>query len=237
VDLGKRLKEARERADLSQEALARRADVSTVAVSQIEQGRTKEPHYHTLHRLSKVLGVSPHWLYTGEELEEPILAGKAEAPEAGSDKHPAEEHEEERRVPSLGELLERAGAATRWFVMPHEEWLAAFRGRDTAEAAQKLVDIARQMKEESKALMPLLFTGPPDPLGNPTLPREYLDFWQQAAQRRIRTYLALENLEKDAEAPEILRYQARRLAQRMREGFGHPAPPPEEHAAGMSYVS
>ena len=30
--------------------------------------------------MSKVLGVSPHWLYTGEGLEEPVLAGKAEAP-------------------------------------------------------------------------------------------------------------------------------------------------------------
>jgi transcriptional regulator with XRE-family HTH domain len=80
VDLGRRLKESRKRADLSQEALARRADVSTVAVAQIEQGRTKEPHYLTLHRLSKVLGVSPHWLYTGEKLEEPVLLGKAEAP-------------------------------------------------------------------------------------------------------------------------------------------------------------
>jgi transcriptional regulator with XRE-family HTH domain len=85
MDLGRRLKEARERAGLSQEALARQADVSTVAVSQIEQGRTKEPHYLTLYRLSKVLGVSPHWLYTGERAEEPALAGKAEAPlpEAG----------------------------------------------------------------------------------------------------------------------------------------------------------
>ncbi len=80
MDLGKRLKEARERADLSQEALARRADVSTVAVSQIEQGRTKEPHYLTLHRLGKVMGVSPHWLYTGEEPEETTTPGKAEAP-------------------------------------------------------------------------------------------------------------------------------------------------------------
>jgi transcriptional regulator with XRE-family HTH domain len=83
MDLGRRLKEARERAGLSQEALARQADVSTVAVSQIEQGRTKEPHYLTLYRLSKVLGVSPHWLYTGERAEEPALAGKAEAPQAG----------------------------------------------------------------------------------------------------------------------------------------------------------
>jgi len=226
VDIGERIRIARKRAGLSQEEVARRAGMSLKGMAYIERGRIEDPHYSSLAGIAEALGVS-----VGE------LVGEEQAA-VPKDKAPTEMgQEEERRVLSLGELLEEAGAATRWFVMPHEEWLAAFRGRDTAEAAQKLVDIARQMQEESKALMPLLFTGPPDPLGNPTLPREYLDFWQQAAQRRIRTYLALENLEKDAEAPEILRYQARRLAQRMREGFGHPAPPPEEHAAGMSYVS
>lgn len=81
--IGARIKAARKRAQLSQEALARRAGMSTNGVARIEQGGITDPHYSTLRKLAAVLGVSPHWLYTGEELEEPVLAGKGEAPKAG----------------------------------------------------------------------------------------------------------------------------------------------------------
>jgi transcriptional regulator with XRE-family HTH domain len=151
VDLGKRLKEARERADLSQEALARRADVSTVAVSQIEQGRTKEPHYLTLHRLSKVLGVSPHWLYTGEELEELAsdlaalllvdycrTAPPGESPAADDVRPVLEEQGAWSRT--LGERVRTADARIRtaddpFATMVNEESERLERGFDRAEAA------------------------------------------------------------------------------------------------------
>jgi len=79
VDIGKRVKTARNDAQLSQDALARRAGMSVSAVAQIEQGGRTDPHYSTLTKLADALNMS-----VGELLEEPALAGKAEAPrEAG----------------------------------------------------------------------------------------------------------------------------------------------------------
>jgi transcriptional regulator with XRE-family HTH domain len=74
--IGDRIKEARKRARLSQEALARRAGMSTNGVARIEQGGIADPHYSTLVGIAGALGVSLGGLLE----EEPVLAGKAEAP-------------------------------------------------------------------------------------------------------------------------------------------------------------
>jgi len=80
VDIGKRVRDAREARELTQEELARRAGVPLNRVGRIETGAVTDPHYSTLSRIADGLGVS-----VGELLEEePVLSGpKAKAPEAG----------------------------------------------------------------------------------------------------------------------------------------------------------
>lgn len=53
---GKRLKELREAAGMTQEGLARAAELSTSAVARIEQ-RGKDPAWSTVRRLARALGV------------------------------------------------------------------------------------------------------------------------------------------------------------------------------------
>jgi transcriptional regulator with XRE-family HTH domain len=81
MNFGDRVKEARQRAQISQSALARRAEMSLQGVAKIEQGGVADPHYSTLHRLAEALEVNPLWLAAGVEEKEPVPLG--EAPEAG----------------------------------------------------------------------------------------------------------------------------------------------------------
>lgn len=80
MEFGDRVKEARQRAGISQSALAHRAEMSLQGVAKIEQGGVADPHYSTLQRLADALGVNPLWLVAGKEAEEPVVTGKAEAP-------------------------------------------------------------------------------------------------------------------------------------------------------------
>ncbi len=211
LELAERVIELRERADLTQGEAAKRAGVGVTTWSNIETGAITRPHARTLIKIARALGVEP------EELTSP----------------------KERR-PSPRQLLEEAGVETRWFAMSHEEWLESFRSQDTAEAAQKLVDIAVQMEDEFGKLMALIHTGAPNSLGYPTLAREYLELWRQAIQRRLRTYSALEELEEDQEAPEHLRQRAGMILQSMRkasdEEYARLLPSPKGQAIGRSYV-
>ena len=79
MDIGKRVRAARETREITQEELARRAGVPLNRVGRIETGAVTDPHYSTLSRIAGGLGLS-----VGELLEgKPVLAGKAEAPGAG----------------------------------------------------------------------------------------------------------------------------------------------------------
>jgi transcriptional regulator with XRE-family HTH domain len=72
VDLGSRVRDRRKALDLSQEALARRADVSLNLINRVERGETRDPHYSTLVSIAGALGVS-----VGELLEEtPVPLGE-----------------------------------------------------------------------------------------------------------------------------------------------------------------
>jgi len=71
---GKRLKELREAAGMTQEGLARAAELSTSAVSRIEQ-RGKDPAWSTVRRLARALGVALSAFETDEE-EEPARQGR-----------------------------------------------------------------------------------------------------------------------------------------------------------------
>ncbi len=75
MDIGKRVRDAREARGMTQEELARRAGVPLNRVGRIETGTVTDPHYSTLSRIAGGLDVS-----VGELLEEPAFAGKAEAP-------------------------------------------------------------------------------------------------------------------------------------------------------------
>lgn len=62
--LGKRLKTAREAKKLSQAELAKKAGVTTGAIGNIEAESRKNPR--DLLSIAAALGVSPHWLQTGQ---------------------------------------------------------------------------------------------------------------------------------------------------------------------------
>jgi transcriptional regulator with XRE-family HTH domain len=82
-----RIRELRKAQRLSQEKLARQADLSLNLIGRLEGGQVTDPHYSTLRGLARALGVPVEDL-----VREPALAGKAEAPrEAGR-------LEEERRA-------------------------------------------------------------------------------------------------------------------------------------------
>ncbi len=65
VQLGKRIKEARERAGLTQSQLAERADASTNHISAIERGKY-DTRAELLYRIAIVLGVDGNYLLLGE---------------------------------------------------------------------------------------------------------------------------------------------------------------------------
>ncbi len=57
---GERLREARRRAMLSQQELAKKADVGVATIIRIENDQVKrEPHYGTLRKLARVLEIEP----------------------------------------------------------------------------------------------------------------------------------------------------------------------------------
>ena len=103
MDIGKNVKDARKRAQLSQEALARQAGISVSAVAQIEQGERTDPHYSTLSKLAKGLGIS-----VGELLDSP----KAEAPTSATSREVEDRRTTETET-SLVELARKAGENAR----------------------------------------------------------------------------------------------------------------------------
>src|SRR5215217_1488732 len=74
MNFGSRIRAARKAAGLSQEELARRADMSLKGMGDIERGVIPDPHYSSLSKIAKGLGIS-----IGELLEEPS-SPKASAP-------------------------------------------------------------------------------------------------------------------------------------------------------------
>ncbi len=76
MDLGGRVRAKRRELKLSQDALARRADVSLSLINQMERGLITDPHYSTLRRLASALDMSVSELVE----EEPTQAPLAQAP-------------------------------------------------------------------------------------------------------------------------------------------------------------
>jgi len=69
-DFGKRLRAARQAQGLTQEALARRSDVSINTIAKLESGKVHQPLPETARKLAAALGVDPAWLLFGEEAEQ-----------------------------------------------------------------------------------------------------------------------------------------------------------------------
>ena len=65
VKIGAQLRQARERALLTQEELAARADVQPLTISRIETDKV-EPRFRTIRRLADALGIDPKEL-VGED--------------------------------------------------------------------------------------------------------------------------------------------------------------------------
>ena len=77
TDLSNRLRSLRKERGLSQEAVARRADIGLRAYGDLERGRASDPHYSTLEGIALALGTTVAELVG----EEPVLTGpKAKAP-------------------------------------------------------------------------------------------------------------------------------------------------------------
>ncbi len=66
------LRELREKAGLTQEALARKADLSTFTISKLEKGDT-DPSWSTVRKLAHALGVSVAAFNDGTSTEETKL--------------------------------------------------------------------------------------------------------------------------------------------------------------------
>jgi transcriptional regulator with XRE-family HTH domain len=58
LDIGKQIRKARRARGLTQEELARRANMSLNGLAQLEQGGRTDPHYSTLSKLATALDVS-----------------------------------------------------------------------------------------------------------------------------------------------------------------------------------
>ena len=74
MHIGSRIRTARKSAGITQEELARRADMSLKGMGDIERGDIDDPHYSSLKKIADGLGMP-----VSELLEEPVLAGKDEA--------------------------------------------------------------------------------------------------------------------------------------------------------------
>jgi transcriptional regulator with XRE-family HTH domain len=79
---GKRLKQLREAAGLTQEGLARAAGLSTSAVARIEQ-RGKDPAWSTVQRLARALGVALSAFEPEAEGEQQARQGRPTKPARG----------------------------------------------------------------------------------------------------------------------------------------------------------
>ena len=73
ADISERIREARRGADLTQEAVARRADLSVNMVSRLELGKIRDPHISTLRGIAHAVGV-PVEALVAEDMEPAPLA-------------------------------------------------------------------------------------------------------------------------------------------------------------------
>jgi transcriptional regulator with XRE-family HTH domain len=76
MSFAERLKALRKRADMTQEALARAADVSNATVAKLERGGGQDPNWSTVCKLADALGISVAEFRDGDESEPTPSKGK-----------------------------------------------------------------------------------------------------------------------------------------------------------------
>jgi transcriptional regulator with XRE-family HTH domain len=103
MTLGQRIKRLRKEQGLSQERVARAADISLNVFNRLETGAVTNPHFDTVLAIADALGVS-----VAELIGEPVLTGKDEAPEEEALRGSENLSEEE-----LAALIYRLGARLR----------------------------------------------------------------------------------------------------------------------------
>ena len=194
------LREFRRRRGWSQKDLADSSGVGQDTISGIESGR-HEPRPSTLRKIAEALEVEVVDFFTepAHPLDgAPRLGWQGAAPARAPS-------------PSLSELLERAGASTRWLAAPEDQWQAELSSHNKTRAGERLVQIAREQMEESVAVMPYLLRGA-DVLGNPALTPTTLEAWHAVALRKIKTLNALQSMLDDPEVDADLKGSAELLA-------------------------
>lgn len=65
TEVGDQLKRLRRRAMLTQEQLAKKSGVGITTINRIETGAVEDPHFSTLRKLAKALGVDARDLLDG----------------------------------------------------------------------------------------------------------------------------------------------------------------------------
>jgi transcriptional regulator with XRE-family HTH domain len=65
--LGSRLRDSRNKREISREALAKQVRTSAETIRKIEEGRTKSPGVHLIFNLAKELNVTPEYLLFGDK--------------------------------------------------------------------------------------------------------------------------------------------------------------------------
>ncbi len=125
-NIGGRVRAARKAVGLSQEGLARQADVSLNVVSRLERGSIADPHISTLSRIADGLGVP-----VGELLEDFPKVG------APTSSEPAEVVEARK---AIGEALEEVGVEARYLTLSGEELLALYRAAPSREEAERITE-------------------------------------------------------------------------------------------------
>lgn len=67
TEAGKTIRDARERALLTQQELAAKAGVSLWTISDVEGGRNRTPRLRTIYRIAKALNLDPDLLFEASE--------------------------------------------------------------------------------------------------------------------------------------------------------------------------
>ena len=89
TDLSNRLRSLRTERGLSQEAVARRADIGLRAYGDLERGRASDPHYSTLEGVAQALGTTVAEL-VGEEAAVPLAKASETGPQKSAERSAAE---------------------------------------------------------------------------------------------------------------------------------------------------
>jgi transcriptional regulator with XRE-family HTH domain len=123
MELGQKIKRLRKEQGVSQERVARAADISLNVYNRIETGTVTNPHFDTVLAIAEALGVT-----VAELIGEPVPL----------DKGPFDTPEKTAARKAIGQLMADAGEPVRYLSMSQAELAALFDTLETVEEAQVL---------------------------------------------------------------------------------------------------